>query len=466
MSLRQFLAVLSARAVLATAVFLAVVAAALAASLALPERYTAASAVVVDVRAADPVSGSLLDGMMLPSYMATQRDILASERVALRVVKLLGLDTGSGVRERWLDATGGKGDFAAWLADAAHAGLEVKPSLEGNVIKILYRSGDPAFAAKAANAFAQAYIESSIELRVDPARQSAMLFDQQEQATRERLLQAEARLTEHQQRHGIVATDERLDSETTRLNDLSAQLTVVQAQAAEANSKREAVAANTLPEVVQNPLITALKADVARQEARLGDLVDSLGVNHPQYRRLQAELGALRQRLQAETRLIVSGFATATTVNRKREADLAAAIAAQKKKVLAMRQARDELAALQRDVDFAQKAYETVSQRRMQSRLQSQFPQTNVSLLNAASAPATPSFPNLPVNLALAVVLGAFLGVTAAFMVEMIDRRIRSVDDVAEVLQMPVLGAIPRRARPALPWKRPLSLPAPAPGSR
>jgi chain length determinant protein EpsF len=470
MSLRQFLLALRSRVGLALAVFLVVVAAAFAATLALPQRYTATAAVLVDVRSADPVSDRLAQLMALPGYMATQRDIITSERVALRVVKLLGLDALPQNRARWLQATRGDGSFDAWLAEQLQAGLQVKPSLESNVLKITYRSSQPAFAAAAANAFAKAYIESSIELRVDPAKGFARFFDEQDDAARRTLQQAEARLIAHRQKHGLAASDEQFDSETRKLNDLTAQLTVVQGQAAEAESKRRSArAASSLPEVVQNPLIAMLKRDVARQEASLGELAGGLGVNHPQYRQQQTELNALKQRLDHETRVIVSGFAAGAAVSKKREADLAAAIAAQKQKVLALRQARDELAALQREVDVAHRAYETVAQRHMQSRLESQFAQTNVSLLNAAAQPASPSFPKLPIMLALAVVLGAFCGVAAAFLREMHDRRIRCADDVVEMLQIPLLGAIPRPGEPArlaLPWKRLPALPAPLQGAR
>src|SRR5207245_2404146 len=111
----------------------------------------------------------------------------------------------------------------------------------------------------------------------------------------------------------------------------------------------------------------------ARQKAKLQQLAGKLGKNHAQYQRMESELASLKQRLQTETRLITSGFGTATAVSKDKEAELAAAIAAQKQKLLGMRQARDELATLQRDVDNAQKACDGVSQRLTQSRLESQF---------------------------------------------------------------------------------------------
>jgi chain length determinant protein EpsF len=449
MNLHQFLTLLRARFKIVVLMLLGTVAVIVAASLVLPKRYTATAAVVVDVKSPDPITGAMLHAMVMPGYMATQRDIITSDRVAQKVVKLLKLDEVPSKKEQWLQSTQGRGSLVAWLADGLQKKLDVRPSRESNVIDISYRAGDPAFAAAVANGFAQAYIDASIELRTEPARQYARWFGEQDKGLRENVQRAQARLSEYQQNYGIVASDERLDSETAKLNDLSAQLTVAQGQATDARSKqRSGSAGNTLPEVVQNPLIHTLKADVARQEAKLQEVAGNLGKNHPQYQRMESELASLKQRLEAETRLIRSGVGTASAVSKDKEAELMADIAAQKKKLLGMKQVRDELATLQRDLDNAQKAYEGVSQRLTQSRLESQFTQSNVSVLTLASEPAEPSFPNLLLNTVAAILLGTLCGVGAAFMLEILDRRVRSAQDVSEMLQLPMLGVIPRRKRP------------------
>jgi chain length determinant protein EpsF len=425
MSLQQFLMILRGRLVLVLAIFIGTVAAIIAASLVLPKKYTATVAVVLDVKSPDPISGTMLHAMVMPGYMATQRDIITSERVADKAAQLLKVEA-RGLQKK----------------------LDVKPSRESNVIEISFSAADAAFAAAAANAFAQAYIDASIELRVEPARQYARWFGEQDQTLRDNLDKAQARLAAHQQKYGIVASDERLDSEITRLNDLTAQLTVVQGQAAEAKSKRLAGgAAASLPEVASNPVIAALKADVARQEARLQELAGNLGANHPQYRRMQAELVSLKSQLDAETKLIASGFGTTAAASREKGAELAAAVATQRNKMLIIRQARDELAGLQRDLEIAQRAYESLSQRLMQSRLESQVVQTNVSILAPAHAATEPSFPNLLLNTVAAIFLGTFGALGAAFALELIDRRVRSPQDVAEMLQLPVFGVVPRRRR-------------------
>ena len=92
MSFSQFLSILRARKALFLAVLLAVVIPAVVVSLLLPKKYTATASVVVDVKP-DPLAAIAYQSMMTPAVMATQIDILQSDRVARRVVRdeLVGL---------------------------------------------------------------------------------------------------------------------------------------------------------------------------------------------------------------------------------------------------------------------------------------------------------------------------------------------------------------------------------------
>jgi len=450
MNPQQFLLILRARYKLVFFVLLGTVMATFVVTLLLPKQYTATASVVVDVKSPDPIIGVMLPGMAAPGYMATQIDIIQSDRVAQKVVKLLKLDASPAVRQQWMEATGGKGRLEIWLADLLQKKLEVKPSRESNVISVSYKAVDPGFAAAVANAFTQAYIETNIELKVAPARQYAQWFGEQGKSLRDNLEKAQAKLSAYQQEHGIVAIDERLDNETAKLNELSTQLTVVQGQTSDAQSKqRSGSASDTLPEVVQDPTIGALKVDIARQEAKLQELAGNLGKNHPQYQRAESEIATLKQKLEVETRHITSGFSTSRNVGKEKESELRTAIEAQKKKLLELKHARDEVAVLMRDVDAAQKAYEAVSQRFNQTSLESQSTQSNVAVLTPAAEPTEPSSPKLVLNMMFSVFVGTLLSIGMALMLEMLDRRIRSADDLAETLRLPVLGVIQKQQRGA-----------------
>ncbi|NMV20996.1 chain length determinant protein EpsF, partial [Vibrio parahaemolyticus] len=88
-----------------------------------------------------------------------------------------------------------------------------------------------------ANAFVQAYIETHLDLRADPAKRFSTFFDQRAKQLREQLEAAQNRLSEYQKQHGLIATDERLDIENARLNELSSQLVAIQALATESSSR-------------------------------------------------------------------------------------------------------------------------------------------------------------------------------------------------------------------------------------
>jgi chain length determinant protein EpsF len=445
MNLQQLLLILKARWRIAAYALVITISVTVALSLLLPAQYTASTDIVLDVKSPDPIAGVAMPALAMPGYMATQVDIINSDRVAYRAIRLLHLDQNPNVIDQWREDTDGKGTVLAWLADGLQKKLDVKPSMQSNVISIKYKAPDPAFAAALANAFAQAYIDTTIDLRVEPARNYALWFEKQSKELREKLEGAKQRLSEYQQKTGVVATDERLDSENQRLNELQGQLVLAQAQSADASSKQRSGGTDQLPEVMQSGLIQQLKADIARLDSKLQEAAGNLGRNHPQYQRTEAELSTLRQRLAEETQRIVSSVGTNSQISRGKVAELRTAIDAQKKRIAQLRQGSGEAMVLQQEVESTQRALDAISQRYTQTNLESQTTQTNVSILSPAEPPIDPSFPKMVLNIALAIFLGTLLGLGAALAMEMIDRRVRSRDDLEQALNLPVLAELGAR---------------------
>jgi polysaccharide biosynthesis transport protein len=442
MTLQQFLLILRARYKAVLLTFVLVVSTAVAVSLWLPKKYTASAAVVVDVKSPDPVSGLMLQGMVAPSYMATQVDIIKSDRVAKNVVKLLNMESSPVIRRQWQEATQERGELVDWLSNLLQKHLDVRPARDSNVIDISYTGTDPTFSATVANAFAQAYMDVNLELRVAPARQYATFFEEQTKAARDRLETAQKALSAYQQRNGITSTDERLDFETAKLNETSSQLTGLQGQTTDSQSKRGSDQADTVAEVMQSPVVNGLKTEIARVQAKLNESNVNLGKNHPQTQSTEAELLSLRTQLDAETRKVTRAIETTYQVSKQREAQLRAALAAQKTRVLSLNKQRDELNVLRRDIESAQRAFEQVSQRASQTNIESRTNQTNIAVLNPAVAPTLPSRPQVFLNILVSIFLGAALGVGLALILELLNRRVRSAEDLSLSLGLPILGSI------------------------
>ncbi|MBC7803880.1 MAG: chain length determinant protein EpsF [Candidatus Parcubacteria bacterium] len=447
----KLLLILRYRYKIALVVALLVTAIGAGVSVNLPKRYSADTFVMVDVRSPDPLAALLSPTGVAHGTMGTQVDIIKSDRVARKVVRILRLDENPAVVRMWQESTQGKGQIADWMANLLQKGLKVTPSRESSLIGISYQGSDPAFVATVANAYAQAYVEASVELKVEPARQYARWFGDQAKVLRENVEKAQTRLSAFQQSKGIVVTEATMDYELMALNELSSRLTAAQGETRDAQIKQRSGKGgmNTLPEVMNNTVVAGLRSKVADLEAKVKEAGGNLGTQHPQYLRMESELAELKARLAAESSHVASGYGATGAVGRSREAELRDAIEVQKKKLLVLRSERDEIAVLVRDVDTAKRAYEAVTNRYNQTSLESQITQTNVSVLTPAIEPIVPSFPKpLPQMLLMVAVLGILLGCGAAFGLEMLDRRIRSPEDLAEMLQLPVLAVIQPSRRP------------------
>jgi len=299
-------------------------------------------------------------------------------------------------------------------------------------------------AAALANGFAQAAIETNIELKVEPAKQYASWFDERSRALRADLQAKQRLLSDFQSKNGIIATDEKLDVENARLAELSTELVTIQGLRQDSQSRQHQVGAdiNSLPEVLQSPVIQTLKSALSQAEAKRPDIASRLGKNHPDYQAVEGEITNLRSRIAVESANIAASLGSTTQVNLRRENEVRQALEAQKKRVLELKYQHDQSAMFQSDVTSAQRDLDEVSQRLAQSNLESLTQQTNVVQLSTAFVSNSPSSPKLVINLVLAVFLGGVLGIGAAVAAEMRNRRVREDEDMVDILGVPLLGRI------------------------
>jgi chain length determinant protein EpsF len=470
-TIQQLVRILRAHA--GTLLMVAILVASLAAGVmtVLPKRYKATATVLVEPETRDS-AGAAGGGPAgrAEEVVSTHSDILASTAVAQAVVEALGLEQrrdapalladpslGSVVRRtaRILfpaEEQAETEDLRVWMAGRLQRNLELKSNRDSRVIHVTYTAPDPQFAAAAANAFVEAYRQTVRDLNVRPVQEDSRLYDQQMAQLRQRLESAEAELTRFQQEKGIVASDERLDVETARLNELSGQLAVAQAQAVESAAKerrlREFLArpgAQPPAEIVGAPVVQQLQQRIAESEAEFSELARRRGPNHPQRRAAETKLQQLRAELGQAMQRMTHSLLASSQVGPEREAAARGAFERQRNRVLGLKSARDRLAALAREVEEARRAYLAASERLARSRIASEAGRANTSLVHGAVAPISPFGPSPMLVVALAFAGGLAIGIGVALAREASDGRIRCERDVLE-LGAPVLAVLlPRR---------------------
>ncbi len=445
MNFTQFLLILKARFWIILITFLVIVLSTLAVNLfLLPKTYTATTSLVLNYKGMDPVTGAVLPAQLMPGYMATQTDIIESRNVAIKVVELLKFADSAAAQAQFNQAAKGKGDIKTWFADRLLTGLTVKPSRESSVLEISFNGADPDFASAVANGFANAYIQTSLSLKVDPAQKAANFLSEQTKVLRQNLEDAQGKMSKYEQAKGITGGLGGVDIEMIRLNELSSQYVQIQAQAMEATSRQQGAKSNgvTSPDVASSMVVQNMKMQISQVEAKLSELSQRVGPSHPQYQSAKAELDKLKSSLQQETRNVSSSVGSTARIYQQREAEIKVALAAQKEKVLKLNLFKDELMVLQRDVENAQRAMDTASQRFTQASIEGNANQTDVAVLNPATAPQSTASPKVLLNVILSIFLATILGLGLALLAEMLDRRVRSRDDLSDLLEVPVFAII------------------------
>jgi chain length determinant protein EpsF len=449
-NLNLFLSALRARLGVFALVLAATILAATVVSLLLPKSYKATASVLVDAnRDEQSLSNVFIPPRERVGYMQTQMDIITSARVARKVVQDLKLAESPASRAAFEKEAGGTGSIENWLVENLLRRLKVETS-QSSVIQVSFSSADPRVSALVTNAFAKAYINTMLELRVEPVQQAAVWFDEQLKSLRANLEDAQAKLTDYHRQQGIISADERLDVENARLGELSSQLVRTQEQTFDLdirerqarNSRKQGTSPDKLPDVLSNAQVQRLNTDLLRGEVKLQELATQYGANHPQYQRQLSENQSLREKLDAEMMKVLAGIANSKHQSRQREAELQEAMAAQRARLLELKEHRNELTVLTRDAESAQRTYEAAMQRSVISQVEGRASQTNVALLNPAVAPRGPSHPKITLNIALSVVVGTMLGIGIVILTEVFDRRVRSPDDLGNEWNVPLLGVL------------------------
>ncbi|HYR34513.1 MAG TPA: chain length determinant protein EpsF [Burkholderiales bacterium] len=451
MDLNQYILALKARrkafvTVLAVTIFTAIVAA-----LVIPKRYDATATILIDARDEQTMAPARMSPRERAGYIFTQMELIASGKVAHKVVRDLKLAGQPGVREDWEKDTGGVGSIEEWLATNLLEKLKVD-SGASNILIVKYSANDPKKAADIANAFAKAYLDVALELRTEPSREAGQWFDEQLKALRADVTGAQTKLTAYQKEKGVVGGDERMDVEYTRLAELNGELGRQKTATLDAQTRYKqaqdliagGVSLEAFPEVLANGYVITVKSALQAAEGRLKEQAEVLGPNHPTYQRTVAEVEGLKERLNAEANKVVTGLGNAVQQTQKRVEELQTALKDQSERIMKMRESRVDMAVLTRDLDNAQRAYDGALGRAIAVKVDSKVRQTNLAMLTPAVEPLKPAVPKVGLISALSVVIGLLLAAGMVYLLEVLDRRVRSRTDLESRLAVPSLGLLSR----------------------
>ena len=388
-------------------------------------------------------------------FIATQVGLLRSDSLAQRVAEDLNLAGNPKFADR-------SASPAARLRQAARTvsgNLSVEMPEEGQLIQFNYVSDSPQLAAQVANAYADAFINSSLQRRYDSSSYARSFLQRQINKTRGDLEKSERQLVAYAQSEGIINTSSGEDGKPgtdasslqgqslVQLNDALADATA--RRVAAEGAYRAAVAAGPTSDVTASA--SPLRQARAQLEAQYQEKRTLMKPDHPEMISLRSQIAELDRQIARETSNAsgsrLNGLRAEYQAALSAERALRGRVAGLKGQVLDLRGRSIQYNILQREVDTNRALYDALLQRYKEIGVAGGIGAAPVSIVDRADVPASPFKPQLLWNVVVGIVLGGILGVLAALGLEFINDTIRTRADVRNKLGLACLGAIPKRAR-------------------
>lgn len=428
--------------------------------------YSATATLMIESKEANVVSIEDVYGLDTSrnEYFLTQFEILKSRELAEAVIRRLDLAKHAEfdpLQNRspfsiytwvppWLLTPPEPTEAQLWRAtvDLFMDNLAVVPVRRTQLVKIVFRSHDPDLSHRIANELGAAYIDAELEARVDVTRQAAEWLTDRLSGLRDQLQASEQRLQAYKEQEQLVDVEGVTTLNARELDQLTTEAVEARKARADVENQYRQVQ-GTLPErlefipiVLENKVVQALKASESDAELRVAELAKRYGPKHPKMIAAQSELSRARETLRQQVIKVADGFREEYEQAVANERSTAAALEAAKGDIQQIGRKRYELNELQREVDTNRRLYDLFFTRFRETNA-TDFQAVNARLIDPAVRPFDPVAPRKKLIVGLTFVGSLVMGVLLAFVRELLDATLKSAGEVAERLNVTLLGVLP-----------------------
>ncbi len=403
-------------------------------------------------------------------YFQTQAEVLKSRMVAQRVITKLKLtehpefdprQKKPSALEKWMNAyfpglaakPVGELDEAALEAQVLErfaGGLSVEPVRLSQLVKVSFEAHDPALAAAAANATAEAYIQADLDARYKMSENAGQVINQPLADLKATLDASERALQAYRDREGMLDNKSAVLSGTGKqLDELTQELVGARVRRSEAEQAYNQVKAGeatnyeSVPAVVNSSSVQRAKETEAEAEKKVAEVSQEYGRDHPAFVAATSDLSAARANTRRQIQNLVASVVKAYEAARATEKTIGEALAQSKRTIQDLNRKEIELGVLEREAATNRELYQTFLSRFKETGAIKIAQGSNARLVDPAVPASSPIRPAKARTVAIAAVLSLFLGVLGSLLLNALNNTVKTSGDVEKKLHQPFLAALP-----------------------
>ncbi|MFA5689483.1 MAG: polysaccharide biosynthesis tyrosine autokinase [Kiritimatiellales bacterium] len=388
-----------------------------------------------------------------PYFLRTQFEVIQSKPVLYEVMDRLNL------QEIW--AKKDEPLTKEITYKMLRSSLSVSPYRDTTLISIIAESEDPLEAARIANEVAAVYRDMRLDLKIKEITRAIDALNRELEKQQDKVNQAEAKVEEIRQEHGISVLSDGVDAssvEKLQLQQMLGDRITARVEMLVAQTRYEQMDSLTGDEllsaasyVTSDPYLETMRTQIKDYDVTLTSLLENYGPNYPEVKQVQAARDELFGKLTSALEGVKKGLRVQYIVSKSKFEALDEELQGIQKtdresqsiKFLPFRKAQEEL-------DIQRSIMNALQARIAQEGIVTEIPRTPVEIIDAAEPSTRPVRPNLFLTIILSILCGLGSGVGLAYFIEYLDTSIKTADDVERWIGLPVLGLIPQKVRPLI----------------
>ena len=402
------------------------------------------------------IGTSLLEAMPMGNAMAntqlmnTYAEILKSRSVIVPVIEKT-------------EEPNKEGKFPAYEG-YVKGKVATAPFKDTEIMQLTVRANTAEKAQKANSLIVEGFLNRLTELSRDQQKATRGFIEERTATAKKELKDAEDKLTEYKKANDIIAPDDAVKLATEKMgmvDKLNAEnrvaLATANARLASANAQLNGEAAS----IADNKSIQLYNSQLAQLEGERISYLDKYTAQHPKVKQVEQEIAKLKQKINSEINKVASLQAPsdnpvhqqllAAKFQSEAEASVAQSNLAKlhqidndnKEDIRNLSDKEQEFVSLMRDVTVANEIYVMLAKRLEEAKVAEASVATEVQVVDTATLPTAPVAPKKAMTLLLAALLGILASSGFVVVRELLNRTIKNSDDVANYLDLPVLGSVP-----------------------
>ena len=329
--------------------------------------------------------------------------------------------------------------------------VSVDPTRLSRLVDIHFTSPDPTFSTRVANAWAENFIESNLERKLQSTSYGRDALQRQLTDYKQRLDESQRKLVTYASNQEIINLPALSEGAQERpivadnLAALNSELSEAVAERIQAEARfRQAGRGGSTSAALSNNAINNLRQRRAELAADYQELMVRFEPGYPQAQAIQNQISSLDSAIAREESRVSGSVQAEYNQAVQRENALSQQVNSLKEEYLDLRRRSIQYNIFEQEVDTNQALYDGLLKRFEEIGIAGGVGVNNVAIVDLAEIPQEPSSPRLILNMLIAMLGGVLLGVAMALGLEQLDESIGDPTELQRRLGLPLLGSVPK----------------------